>query len=65
VRRREAVQGSDVDLLVNWPHHPSLLQTSEFRVAVKQLLQRPVDVVDERFLHWAIRPQVLAEAVPV
>jgi len=65
VRRREAGPSSDVDLLVNWPKHPSLLRTAEFRIAVKELMGRDVDVVEERQLHWAIQPQVLAEAVPV
>ena len=63
VRRREAGAKSDVDLLVNWPRRPSLLRTAEFRVAVKELIGRDVDVVEERNLHWAIQPQVLAEAV--
>jgi uncharacterized protein len=65
VRRREADQRSDVDLLVEWPPHTSLLRTSEFRVAIGELLGRHVDAVEEKFLHWAVRPQVLAEAVPL
>ena len=65
VRRREAGTRSDVDLLVNWPRHPSLLRTAEFRIAVKDLIGREVDVVDEHQLHWAVQPQILAEAIPL
>jgi len=65
VRRGAARPDSDVDLVVNWPKHPSLLRTAEFRIAVKELVGRTVDVVDERHIHWAIRPQILAEAVPL
>jgi len=65
VRRREAGSESDVDLLVNWPKHPSLLRISEFRIALREIVGRNVDVVDSEQLHWAIQPQVLAEAVPL
>jgi uncharacterized protein len=65
VRRREAGPRSDVDLLVEWSPDSSLLDSGAFRVALKQLLGRSVDTVDERFLHWAIRPHVLAEAFPL
>lgn len=63
VRRREADEDSDLDLLLEWKAGTSLLDSAGFRVAVKELLGRNVDTVEEAFLHWAIRPQVLAEAV--
>ncbi len=65
VRRGEANARSDVDLLIDWKRGTSLLDVASFRVAVQDLLGRKVDTVEERFLHWAIRPQVLAEAVPL
>lgn len=65
VRRREADESSDVDLLVDWRPRTSLLATARFRVAVHELLGRKVDTVEERFLHWAILPQVLSEAIPL
>ncbi len=65
VRRGEADAHSDVDLLVDWKEGTSLLQTAGFRVALQELLQRRVETVEERFLHWALRPQILAEAEPV
>lgn len=65
VRRREAGPGSDVDLLVRWRAGTSLLDAARLRLELKKLLGRRVDTVDERALHWAIRPQVLSEAVPL
>ena len=65
VRRREADASSDVDLLVDWRPGTSLLDSAGFRVALQELLGRKVDTVEEGFLHWAIRPHVLAEAVPL
>lgn len=65
VRRHEADERSDVDLLVDWRRGTSLLDAARFRVSLQDLLQRKVDTVEEGYLHWAIRPQVLAEAVPL
>ena len=39
--------------------HVALMQDLE------DLLQRKVDVVSERDLHWYIRDRVLAEAIPL
>ena len=39
--------------------HVALMQDLE------DLLQRKVDVVSERALHWYIRDRVLAEAIPL
>lgn len=38
VRRNEADERSDVDLLVDWKPRTSLLATASFRVAVRELL---------------------------
>jgi predicted nucleotidyltransferase len=65
VRRREADERSDVDLLVDWRRGASLLDAARFRIALQDLLQRKVDTVEERYLHWAIRPQAVAEAIPL
>jgi uncharacterized protein len=65
VRRREAVEGSDVDLLVDWRPGTTLLDVAQFRISLQDLLRRKVDTVEERYLHWAIRPQALAEAIPL
>ena len=63
VRRREATESSDVDLMVRWSKPVSLLHHAAFRLDIEEVLGRPVDLVNEGGLHWAIRPQVEAEAV--
>ncbi|MCI4326869.1 MAG: nucleotidyltransferase domain-containing protein [Thermoplasmata archaeon] len=63
--RREADETSDVDLLVDWDRNVSLLGTAGFRVDLKRLLNREIDTVEEDLLHWAIKPQVQAEAIPL
>jgi hypothetical protein len=63
VRRREADKQSDVDLLVAWNRKASLLDVARFRIGARKLLHRKVDVVEESRLHWAVRPQVIYEAI--
>jgi uncharacterized protein len=63
VRRHEASKDSDVDLLVDWGRNSSLLDAAGFRVALRNLLGRDIDTAEENFLHWAVKPQILHEAV--
>jgi uncharacterized protein len=63
VRRREADGRSDIDLLVDWRRDATLLDVAELRISLRGLLGRNVDVVEPSRLHWALSPQVLAEAV--
>ncbi|MGP8076087.1 MAG: nucleotidyltransferase family protein, partial [Thermoplasmata archaeon] len=63
VRRREATEKSDVDLMVRWRRPISLLDRADFHLELEKTLGRSVDLVDEGALHWAIRPQVESEAV--
>jgi uncharacterized protein len=65
VRRREATQGSDVDLLVRWARPHSLLDRAELAQEIEDLVGRPVEIVNEGGLHWAIEPQVESEKVPL
>ncbi|HKN06166.1 MAG TPA: nucleotidyltransferase domain-containing protein [Thermoplasmata archaeon] len=65
VRRREATEKSDVDLLVTWNRPHSLLDRAGLGLAIEKVVGRPVDVVNEGGVHWAIAPQVEAEAVPL
>lgn len=65
VRRREAVQGSDVDLMVTWVGPHSLLQRVALQQSLESVIGRPVDLVNRGGLHWSIEPQVEAEAVPL
>lgn len=65
VRRREASPRSDVDLLVSWTRKHSLLDRANFLAALERIIGHPVDLVNEGGLHWAVAPQVEAEAVPL
>jgi predicted nucleotidyltransferase len=65
VRRREATETSDVDLMVRWKRSVSLLDRAGLRSDLEKTLGRSVDLVNEGGLHWTIRPQVEAEAVPL
>jgi uncharacterized protein len=63
VRRREAGERSDVDLLVDGLPGASLLDHAHLETELQRIVGRPVDVVEEGSLPWSIRPQVLAEAI--
>jgi hypothetical protein len=65
VARGEAGPESDVDLLVRFEHPVGLFGRMELKERAEQLLGRTVDLATEGSLHWLIRPEVLAEAVPV
>jgi uncharacterized protein len=65
VRRREADERSDVDLLVDDLPGTSLLDVAHLKNDLRRILGRSVDLVEERSLPWSMRPQVLAEAVPL
>ncbi len=65
VRRRQATQLSDVDLLVRWGRPHSLLDRESLAAEIEAILMRRVDLVNEGGLHWAIEPQVESERVPL
>ena len=65
VRRREATDRSDVDLLLEWRHPVSLLDVAGLRIDLRKALGRNVDLVNRHGLHWALEPQVEAEKVPL
>ena len=62
VARGEAGPESDLDILVEMEPGKSLLDHIALMQDLEDLLQRKVDVVSERALHWYIRDRVLAEA---
>lgn len=65
VARGEAGPESDLDILVEMQPDKSLMDHIALMQDLEDLLQRNVDVVSERALHWYIRDQVLAEATPL
>jgi uncharacterized protein len=61
----EAGPDSDIDLLVDvGPDHTPWFPAG-LAADLEALLGQPVDVVTEESLHWYIREQVLAEAIPL
>jgi uncharacterized protein len=65
VRRQEATDKSDVDLLVDGLPGRSLLDVAHLKNELRRILKHPVDLVEASDLPWAMRPQVEAEAVPL
>lgn len=65
VARGEEIPASDLDLLVEFEPRRNLLDHIAFAQDLKDLLDRDVDVVTERGLHWYIRDHVCREAVPL
>ena len=63
VARGEAVQTSDVDLLVAPGPDTTLFDLSGFALDVEEIVGRHVDVATPRGLKARIRDRVLAEAV--
>ena len=63
VRRHEADSKSDVDLMVRWKRPHSILDRVGLAEDMAQVLGRPVDLVNEGGLHWAIEPQIESERV--
>ena len=63
VRRKEANDRSDLDILVDGLPDASLLDQAHLETVLGRLLGRSVDVVEEDSLPWSIRPQVLSEAI--
>ncbi|HUX00113.1 MAG: nucleotidyltransferase family protein [Phycisphaerae bacterium] len=56
---------SDFDFLVDLDADRSLLDLGGLLMDLRELLEREVDIVTERSLHWYIRDRILREAVPL
>ena len=65
VARGETKPESDVDILVEMESGTSLMDHVTLMQDLEDLLERKVDVVSDRALHWYIRDQVIAEATPL
>ena len=65
VARGDADSESDIDFLVDLEPSRSLFDLGGLLADLEDLLERRVDVVTEKGLHWYIRDQVLAEAQPL
>jgi len=65
VARGEANAQSDVDFLVNMNIDSGLLERIALKQDLERLLDRKVDIVTEKGLHWYIRERVIKEAIPL
>lgn len=63
--RGEAVEASDLDLLVKFEPGRSLLDHAGLVLDLEELLGRKVDVVSEDGLYWLLRRRILKEAQPL
>ncbi|MBM9612705.1 nucleotidyltransferase family protein [Desulfobulbus rhabdoformis] len=62
VARGEDTPNSDIDFLVDLETGCSLLDIGGALIQLEQLLERKVDIVTERGLHWYLREKILNEA---
>ena len=60
-----ADKDSDIDFLVDLEEGRSLFDLGGMLMDLQDLLQREVDVVTEKGLHWYIRDKILKEAKPL
>jgi hypothetical protein len=65
VARGTAGIDSDVDFLIQLEPGRSLLDLGGLLMDLQSLLNRKVDVVTEKGLHWYIRDTILKEAQPL
>ncbi|MCI4335991.1 MAG: nucleotidyltransferase family protein [Thermoplasmata archaeon] len=65
VRRGSATARSDLDLLVTFEGDASLFDQIRLRAELEKLVRRKVDVLSDQGIFWLIRPQILAEAIPL
>lgn len=65
VRRGQATDESDLDLLVRFRRGSDLFDQMRLEREVAKLLGRKVDVVTEAGLHPLVRSQALFEAIPL
>lgn len=63
--RGEGGVESDLDLLVTLGEGRSLLDLSALKLALEDLVHRPVDLVTERGLSPYLRQSILSEAIPL
>lgn len=65
VAKGEDTSASDLDLLVDLEKGRSLLDLGGAAVKLEELLERRVELVTERGLHWYLRDRILKEARPL
>lgn len=61
--RGEQTKDSDVDILVEFSHVPTLFDLVEIEYLISDKLGLPVDLIDKKSLKAALREQILNETV--
>lgn len=56
---------SDIDFLVEMEEGRNLLDLGGALIKLQDLLDRKVDIITERGLHWYLRDKILKEARPL
>lgn len=59
--RGEALENSDIDILVEFEGRKSLLDLAGLKLELEELLKRDVDVVTYKSLHPLLRDKILDE----
>lgn len=65
IARGDATASSDLDLIVRFEPHRSLLDHGGLVMDLRELLGVEVDVIDEEAMRHDFRRQVLKEAIPL
>lgn len=65
VRRGSARRTSDLDLLVTFEKRATLFDQIGLKQELEERLSRRVDVLSDQAVFWYLRPQILAEAIPL
>ena len=65
VVRKDFGQSSDVDILVDVDDHLSLLSLIEMKLALQDVLERPVDLVEYEMIKPQLRPYILDEEIRI
>ncbi len=63
--RRDDNSESDIDFLVDLEQGRSLLDLGGAQIRLQELLDRKVDLVTEKGLHWYLRKTIIKEAQPL
>lgn len=62
VAREEDTPESDIDFLISLEDRSGLRDWFHFWTSLEDALEKKVDVVPEKKLHWYLKPAILAEA---
>ena len=65
VRRGEAREDSDLDLLVTMDPGSTILDQIALKQELEELLRRRVDVLSDTAVYWYLEPQIKSEAIPL